>query len=361
MENLKASSAEDFMSYDEITDKVMNQYSCHVNSIDSIKFKDTDKQRAVYKLSTSEGMRCLKKVYYDKGTLLFIYSVVEWLNLNKIPCPRFISTKRGIKYAEYKGNLFILTEWIEGRKCDYDMLDDINDAAYCLGRMHRTSYGFKPISGSTCRTNEDLYFSGISKHFLQLLDLSNKASSLNDSFSHLYLNTFEYNMSAGRKSLELLSRVDLSRPIGDRVSMSAICHNDYVNKNIIFSPDNQIYIIDFDRTAMDMPVHDIISFIKRIMKRDKTCWDFHVFKSSMEAYEQSREISFQEYVLILSYLMFPHKYWKISRDYYKNMNQCNKEAFLTILRKVTQKNESHQEFCMEFMDYIENKFGQILR
>jgi CotS family spore coat protein len=358
MENLKAPSADDFMSYYEITDKVMNQYTCHVNSIESIKFKDTDKQRAVYKLSTSEGMYCLKKVYYDKATLLFIYSVVEWLNLNSISCPRFISTKKGIKYAEYKGNLFILTEWIEGRKCNYDQLEDINQAAFCLGRMHRTSYGFKPIAGSNCRTNEELYFSSLNKHFLQLLDLSNTASSLKDNFSRLYLETFEYNADSAKRSLEILSKVDTSKPIGDRVSMSAICHHDYVNKNIIFSKNNHIYIIDFDRTAMDMPVHDIISFIKRIMKRDNTCWDFNVFKSSMEAYEQSRQISYNEYLLVLSYLMFPHKYWKISRDYYKNLHQCNKEAFLTILIKTSGKNENHQQFCMELKDYIENKFNK---
>lgn len=353
-------SSDNFMSYDEITDKVMSQYACHINSIENIKYKDTDKQRAVYKISTSDGTRCLKRVYYGKADLLFIYSVVEWLNLNRIYCPRFISTKKGIKYAEYKGNLFILTEWIEGRKCNYDQLEDINQAAFYLGRMHKTSYGFRPISGSNLRTIESQYFSGLSKHFLQLLELYNTASLVRDSFSRLYLETFDYSADAAKESIEILSKVDTSKPIGDRVSMSAICHHDYVNKNIIFSQNNRIYIIDFDRTAMDMPVHDIISFTKRIMKRDNTCWDFNVFKSSMESYEQARQISYNEYLLILSYLMFPHKYWKISRDYYKNINMCNKEAFLTILKKTCKKNRNHQQFCLEFKDYIENKFNKKL-
>lgn len=358
MDYPKTPSVDDFMSYYEITDKVMSQYDCHIISIESIKFKDTDKQRAVYKISTSDGTRCLKKVYYDKADLLFIYSVVEWLNLNNIHCPRFISTKKGIKYAEYKGNLFILTEWIEGRKCNYDLIEDINQAAFCLGRIHKTSYGFKPIAGSNCRTNGDQYFSSLNKHFLQLLELYNTASSLRDNFSRLYLETFDYNADAAKESIEIYSKIDTSKPIGDRVSMSAICHHDYVNKNIIFSQDNHIYIIDFDRTAMDMPVHDIISFIKRIMKRDNTCWDFNVFKSSMESYEQARQISYNEYLLILSYLMFPHKYWKISRDYYKNISQCNKEAFLTILKKICKKNKNHGEFCLELKDYIENRFDK---
>ena len=53
-----------------------------------IKFKDTEKQRAVYRIDYKDSSYCLKKVYYELGDLLYVYSAIEWLYRNNIRVPK---------------------------------------------------------------------------------------------------------------------------------------------------------------------------------------------------------------------------------------------------------------------------------
>lgn len=358
MEYPDSIASNDYLPLQEIKENVLSKYNMDVYDIENIKFKDTDKQRAVYKVSTSKGIMCLKKVYYDKPSLLFIYSVIEWLNAKGVFCPRLISTSKGIKYVEYNGDLFILTDWIDGRKCNYDDINDIKIAAENLAMIHSSSKNFKPITGSCIKESESDYFKSFNKHFLQMLELSNNAFMIGDSFSKIYLEHFDYNIEKAQESIYTLSLIDFNIPLGDEVSGMAICHLDYVNKNLIFTPDNRLYIIDFDKAAMEMPVHDIYGFLRRILKRENTSWDFEIYKISIESYEKIRPLSYNEHLIIASLLMFPHKFWKVSRDYYKNRHQCNKEAFISIIRKLSKQEKEHEEFCSKIKEYITQKFKE---
>jgi CotS family spore coat protein len=336
MEKIDKVQPGEFMPVEEIINNVLSEYNMKIYDIENVKFKDTDKQRAVYKITTDKGQKCLKKVYYNEAALLFIYSVIEWLNAKGIFCPRMIPSRKGLRYVKYNNNLFILTDWIDGRKCNYDNIDDISAAAFNLAFLHKCSYGFYPIDGSYIKKADTDYCQSYTKHFKQLLELSNTSFSVKDKFSKIYLEHFDYNIEAARESIYLLSKIDITVPLGDEVSMNAICHLDYVNKNIIFTPEGKLCIIDFDNTCIDMPVHDICGFLRRILKRESTPWDFNIFKTAVESYSSVRELSKKEFIMILAILMFPQKYWKISRDYYKNRNQCNKEAFITAIEQADQ-------------------------
>ena len=58
--------------------------------ITMVKFKDTSKQRAVFKVTLNQKNYCLKKVYYDESNLLFVYSAMEWLYRNNIKVPKLL-------------------------------------------------------------------------------------------------------------------------------------------------------------------------------------------------------------------------------------------------------------------------------
>jgi CotS family spore coat protein len=347
----------EFMPIDEINSNVLSHYNFEVYEIENIKFKDTDKQRAVYKVNTSKGLKCLKKVYYNEPTLLFIYSIIEWLNVKGVLCPRLNSTKKGLKYINYNNNLFILTDWVNGRKCNYDIKEDVIRAAENLGKIHKQSKGFIPIEGSVIRHYNTNFYQSYNKHFLQLLELSNSAFIIKDKFSKIYLENFDYNLEKARESVYLLSQIDFTKPLGDEVSNYAICHLDYVNKNIIFSDDNKLHVIDFDNTQMDIPIHDVAGFLKRIMKRTNTSWDFDLFIIAIESYEKARALSLDEHIALLALLMFPQKFWRISRDYFKNRRKCNKDSFITIIQKINEQSADHDEFCKKYKRFIRQRFN----
>jgi CotS family spore coat protein len=349
-------SFKEFMPVDEIRNKILSKYPYIIYDITPIKFKDTDKQRAVYRFESNAGPKCLKKVYYDKENLLFVYSVIEWLYQSGINVPRLLPTLSGGRFVKYKNNLFIVTDWVEGRKCDYDMDEDVCAAAENLGKMHKSSYGFKPIRGSAIRWEDPDWYKTFCKRFLQLLQFSNTAYKVKDNFSSIYLDNFEYNFVKAKHSIEVLNGIELERLSEPLKKYNTVCHLDYVNKNLILTDQGSVCVIDFDKSRNDMPVHDIGTFLKRILKRKNTSWDFSILIKTIENYEKQRRLSLIEHTALFAYLEFPQKYWKVSRDYYNNRGQCNKDMYISMLEKTCQQQEEHNEFCRMFQDYVEQKF-----
>jgi CotS family spore coat protein len=339
------------LSEDNLKLHVLPQFGLENGDISQIKFKDSEKQRAVYKIDCDGQSYCLKKVYFQVPDLLFVYSAIEWLFRNGINVPRILPTKSQGRFVEYSNMFFILTPWIDGIKCSYDNPQHVLDASSTLSNMHRCTRHFIPVRGSTARNGFEDISGSLQKHFQQLLNCSNLAFKYKDRFSKIFLQSFDTNIILAQTALNIASTIHT-----DNLSKT-LCHLDYVNKNIIFDNENRLWVIDFDKCKMDYCVHDIAYFLRRILKRDNTKWDLQLAMESLKLYEDIHPLSLDEYKYLIVYLSFPQKYWKISRDYYNNINKCNKSSFITLLNKSTDKNDYQMQFIQEFKVYIEDKFN----
>lgn len=347
----------EFMPVQSIRTNILSHYPYHVYEIIPIKFKDTDKQRAVYRFETDDGPKCLKKVYFDEANLLFVYSVIQWFYNCGINVPKLLPTKSGGRYVNFNNDLFIVTDWVEGRKCDYDTDDDICKAAENLGKMHKCSYNFKPVYGSFIRKDDADWNKTFRRRYLQLLQLSNEAFTCKDEFSKIFLGCFDYYYERASHAVSVLNLVNskiLMSPVNDH---NTICHLDYVNKNLIFTYTGELYVIDFDKSKIDIPIHDLGTFLKRILKRNSTCWDFDILIKTLENYEKQRKLSIEEVLGLFAFLEFPQKYWKLSRDYFNNIKGCNRKLFISMLKKVSEQKEGHKEFCKKYQSFIKERYN----
>lgn len=339
------------LSEENVKKYVLPYYNLENSEVIQIKFKDTEKQRAVYKVTSNNCSYCLKKIYFSVEDLLFVYSTIEWLYRYDIKVPRILPTKENGRFVNYKDMLFILTPWIDGEKCSYDNIDNVLKAIVNLAKIHKSTVNFHPIEGSSNRTGfEDLY-SSLNKHFQQLLLCSNLAFKYGDKFSKTFLQYFDINMILAQTA------VDIASTINNNNLYKTLCHLDYVNKNIIFDSSGEIWTIDFDKCKMDYRVHDLSYFFRRLLKRDNTKWDLELTINCLNLYEEIYPLNLDEYKSILVYLAFPQKFWKISRDYYNNINKCNKNSFNTLLNKINAKTDYQLQFVESFTRYIENKFN----
>ncbi|OPJ59448.1 CotS family spore coat protein [Clostridium oryzae] len=340
-----------FLSESNLKKYVLSYYGLENGDITQIKFKDTDKQRAVFKVTYNDCLYCLKKVYFSQDELLFVYSAIEWLYHNNISVPRLLPTIDGNRYVVYNNMFFILTPWIDGEKCSYDNISNVLDASGTLAKLHTCTKHFKPIDGSKYKTGMEDMAVSMEKHFNQLLNCSNMAFNYKDRFSKTFLYYFDSLIPLAQKSYAIAAGIN------NKNLSVALCHMDYVNKNIIFDKSNTTWIIDFDKCRIDYCAHDISYFLRRLLKRDNTRWDNEIAINTLKCYEAIKPLNLDEYKYILAYLAFPQKYWKISKDYYNNISRCNKNSFLTLLNKAIEKSENHMEFIKSFQKYIENKFN----
>ncbi|WP_373898890.1 CotS family spore coat protein [Haloimpatiens sp. FM7315] len=329
---------------------VLSKYNLQDSNIEQVKIKNTEKQRAVYKVSLNGCNYCLKKVYYDVEDLLFVYSAIEWFYRYDIKVPRILKTVDHNRFVEFENMLFILTPWVDGMKCDYDIEDHILKSIENLGKMHEVTENFHPIKGSNINENHADIYTSMSKHYEKLLKNSNSAFHYKDKFSLLYLDHFPTNERLGKISTLV------SCKINSKNLKRSLCHLDYVNKNLLFDKNSELWVIDFDKCKIDYCAHDISYFLRRLLRRDSTSWDFEVALKCLETYEKNYSLGLDEYLYILSYLSFPQKYWRISRDYYNNINKCNKNSFQTLLNKAVKNEEKQLNFSLEFINYIEKNF-----
>lgn len=340
----------DLLSEENVKKYVLPEYNLAQAEISRVKFKDTDKQRAVYKVAYLGETYCLKKVYFSKEDLLFVYSSVEWLFRNKINTPKVLPTNEKGRFVKYNNMLFILTPWIEGTKCSYDNKEHVISSITNLAHMHNVGEYFVPIEGSKIRKSFEDLSSSINKHFEQLLSCSNLAFKHGDKFSKTFLQHFDTNSLLAQISAQVCSTVDTKN------LSPSLCHLDYVNKNIIFDENSSLWVIDFDKCSMDYCTHDISYFLRRLLKRDNTNWDLQLTLDCLNSYEKIHPLNLDEYKYILAYLSFPQKFWKISRDYYNNIRKCNYNSFLYLLKKAVDKDISHLNLVLQLGKHIEDKF-----
>jgi len=338
------------LSEENVAKHILPQYNLTNADITQIKFKDTDKQRAVYKVQYFDECYCLKKVYYSIKDLLFVYSAIEWLHRNNIHVPRILPTNTNSRFVNYNNMLFILTPWINGIKCDYDNVDHVLVCSTNLASMHKVSINFKPICGSSLKADYSPLSTSIYKHYVSLLNFSNLAYKYNDAFSKLYLEHFNSSSTLAKCSS------DVAYDIKSNNLTRSLCHLDYVNKNIIFDANNEIWVIDFDKCRNDYCAHDISYSLRRLLKRDSTKWNYDLAINFLELYDKILPLTLDDYKYIFVYLVFPQRYWKISRDYYNNINKCNKKSFINLLNNATNKNDYQLNFAKKFKAYIKNKF-----
>ena len=219
------------LSPEIIKQKVLPYYNLQNSQISIIKFKDTDKQRAVYRINFKEKNYCLKKVYYDMNDLLYVYSAIEWLYRNNIRVPKLLPTIDNNRFVCYKDMLFILTPWVEGEKCNFDNLNHVLISVKKLSNVHSISRNFKPILGSSIKEGFEDYYISTLKHFQDLLQASNEAFKYKDTFSRQFISNFDTNLRLAKLSLDISNKIDNSN------LSKSLCHGDYVNKNLIFPPD----------------------------------------------------------------------------------------------------------------------------
>lgn len=342
------------LSPEIIKQNVLPYYNLQNSQISIIKFKDTDKQRAVYRIDFKGRSYCLKKVYYNTQDLLYVYSALEWLYRNNIRVPKLLPTVDNNRFVSYQDMLFILTTWIEGDRCNFDNIDHVLRSVKKLSTVHSISRNFQPILGSSLKEGFDDYYISTLKHFQDLLQASNEAFKYKDKFSRQFILMFDLNLRLAKISL------DISNKINNADLSKSLCHGDYVNKNLIFPSDLDPWIIDFDKCKIDYCAKDLAYFMRRLLKRENTKWDIDLALSILETYNQYSYLTESDLRYLISYICFPQKYWKISRDYYKNINRCNKPAFSTLLSNATSKTNLQYDFALTIIDVVQKKFNMTL-
>lgn len=322
----------------------------------SLKIELIKPSKGIYFLKTNKGDMCLKKVAYGIQKLIFIYGAKEHLIKNGFTnIDRFYLNVEGNPYAIVNEDIYTLSQWIDGRECDFLNIDEVIASSEMLAKLHIASRGYEPPENSKLKSDLDRWPNVMNKRiksFDKMRDMVRKKGIKND-VDMMYIKNFEFYKEIAKeayKVFEASKYYDICREIEEEKSF---CHHDYTHHNIIIDNDNKINVLDFDYCKREVRSYDISNFITKVLKKNN--WDINICKNIIESYDKNLKIRYEDIVLIYGFLLFPQRFWRISNKYFYNDMLFRQNTFVNHFEKIINEREQYIEFLDNFKKEFEIK------
>ncbi|OFI06173.1 spore coat protein I [Clostridium acetireducens DSM 10703] len=314
-----------------------------------VKIERLKPNKGVYLLKTNKGSKCLKKINYGIQKLLFVYGAKEHLVKNGFKgVDRYDLNLEGEPYALVNEDIYTLSEWIDGRECDFKSVDDLENAAKSLAYLHIASEGYEPPENSKLKTDLGRWPYLMKKRvkaFNKMRDIVRKKKNRGD-FDLNYIKNYEFYKELGKRAMTVLENSCYSKLCSEAENKKSFCHHDYTYHNIIVDNNNKINVIDFDYCKRELRTYDISSFMIKVLKRCN--WDINYAKLIIDSYNEISPLKEEEYRVLFAFLLFPQRFWRLcNRHYYNEINWPSK-TFDKKMNKLIMEQEEYMDFIKKF-------------
>ena len=305
--------------------------------------------KGIYYIKTNKGERCLKKINYGPQKLLFVYGAKEHLIKNGFKTiDRYFLNIDGEPYALVNEDLYTLSEWLEGRECDFHNIEDVKIAARTLAKLHEASKGYDPPENSKLKTDLGRWPTLMAKRVKSLDKMRDMVRKKNNksSFDLLYIKSLDFYKKIGKEALKTLEESEYEALCAVAENEKGFCHHDYTYHNIIIGQDNEISVIDFDYCILDTHIHDLASLLIRAMKDGK--WSDKTGDLIINSYQETLEVTDEELKIMKYFIMFPQSFWQIGLQYYWEQQPWNEEVFINKIIRYLEDVEYREVFLDEY-------------
>ena len=318
-----------------------------------IKIESIRPNKGVYQLRTNKGVRCLKKINYGTQKLLFVYGAKEHLYNNGFEnIDRYYLNTEGKPYALVNEDIYTLSEWIEGRECDFYSDEDLSLASKVLANFYLASRGYEPSENSKLKSDLGRWPHLMEKRiksFDKMKEMVRKKKNHKSEFDLSYMKSMEYYKDLGMKALGILNESNYFEICRDTEEEKSFCHHDFTYHNIIIDDNNTVSVIDFDYCKREVRTFDLSNFMIKVLKwRD---WDFNIARAIIDSYNEVAPLNDDEYKVLYAFLMFPQRYWRICNRYYYNEVNWVQNTFNKKMEELIEEREKFELFMKEFKEH----------
>jgi CotS family spore coat protein len=322
----------------------------------NIEIESIKPNKGVYLLKTNMGIKCLKKINYGTQKLLFVYGAKEHLIQNGFPrVDRYCLNIDGNPYALVNEDIYTLSEWIEGRECDFYNKDDLVIAAKNLALMHIASKGFDPPENSKLKSDLGRWPHLMDKRiksFEKMRDMVRKKNNKTN-FDMNYIKSMDFYKNLGKRAMKVLDNSDYMELCIIADDEKGFCHHDYTYHNIIMDNENNVHVIDFDYCKKEIRVYDLSLFIIKVLKR--LDWNIEYAQLIINAYKEIYPLKDNEYRVLFAFLLFPQRYWRLANRYYYNEVNWAQTTFNNKIEELILEQEKYINFIEEFKALYDQK------
>lgn len=332
-----------------ITKQILAEYDLKIDNV--------EKLGKVWKVYTDRGIKCLMAFEGNEERLKFIFEGLEHIAKRGFRnAIRFIRTKHGQPYILHsKNKIFYLSDWFEGRNCNFTNEEDILLAADYLGKLHLAAEGFRPIINETEIDPElDVWNDWIGRlesrinELGQYKDIAGKKAH-KSKFDKNFLKYVDYYITQSIQALKLLKDSKYPTYKTEEASKGFICHRSYSETNLIISQDNSINIVDFDNCIQDIKIYDLTRFLEVVLIRNR--WSWELARGALRNYGQIINLTDDDLKIALSLLCFPRRFWVVAKRYYRDNKDWDQKTLIKSLKLVIKEEKLREEFLSRFFSF----------
>lgn len=316
-----------------------------------LKVLNWEKIKDVYKVETDQGLKNLKTSPLIPQRLLFVHQAINHLVKNGFQkMTPLIPTLTGFTCVCEDRLAYSLFNWIEGRQCDFRNQSELIRSTKILAEFHQKSEGFTPPAGSNMRNRLGKCLRHFEERFQDLLDFKEMAlTQPNDSFAQLYLENVDFFLPMAWEAITKLKSSSYANLV-DRINLhKPFCHGDPAARNFISTPEQEIFMIDFDSCRLDVPIMDLIKFARRVLKKYR--WSYRVAALIVDSYSETSSIVPEELEVMKAVFYFPQKFWRMATRYFNHHGRHTPERALEKFQKYLANKAALAQFQTEFEKY----------
>ncbi|MFZ5351217.1 MAG: CotS family spore coat protein [Bacillota bacterium] len=314
------------------------------------KIKSYEKIKNICRTETDKGIKCIKKAHMSPAFFHFLYSAVKHLKNNGfegvMPYNDTIDGRICLQDDKY---IYYVVDWIESRECKFKRQNELNMAIKTAAELHKAAIGYKPPQGAKPRVYYNRWIDKFNAKCIELLAFSKaieeKASI--DEFDEIYAKDLPYFWNQARESIELLKRSPYGEISEESRNKGEFCHHDMANHNFLITPEDKVYLIDFDYCIMDTRLHDLCSLIIRNMRYG--VWNISKAYMIIEEYSRHYTVTDKELRVMKAFITFPQDFWQVGLQYYVEKQPWTMDYFLMRLTRVVDDKLMRQSFLDEFL------------
>lgn len=283
--------------------------------------------RSAWKVEAEEGVFALKKSRSQPERLQLLPAAQQHLlDQGFSTFARLVPTRGGRWLVEVEGNAYLLTTWVYGDEPSYYRQRDLLAVSRALGRFHRYSGTFPAERVGWGKDKLGKWPRKLRKKAEELEQLLARArqEGTRDLFSIILLTRQEWLTAMAREAVAALERSCYRELVAayQKQGLAPLCHGDTAMRNFLLRLNGgmtEVWLIDFDSLAVDLPVIDLWRLLRRSLRRNH--WSAPLTFAMLRHYHQERRLSQEEVEVLTALLTFPEKEWRLARAYYREQAQ----------------------------------------
>lgn len=326
----------------------MNDRAVSVLENYEIEVLRTWKGRGAMLCESNQGLLILKEYQGPADKIVFQDALLTSIHRQGLcPVETILRTKDGelIVYDTDK-TPYIVKTYFEGRECNIRDSRECVQAVKTLALLHKSS---DMTDKQSSFDNFPVYSIDreYEKHNRELRKVRKflKEKSQKTNFEIYLQKHYDYFFNLALQVAEEVHFYRKAIPEEDADRRWFVCHGDYQYHNILVT-GSEMTVINFEKCVVDNPVRDLYLFMRKLL--EKSDWSEELGKTLVEAYNEERKMTEEDYMQLYYRLSYPEKFWKIVNFYFNSGKAWIPARNLEKLQRLLEQEEKKTNFLENY-------------